>query len=82
MQVHKYNTIIPLEIGDIIEAKGYINRYEIIDILTIYSAKNKQVDTILKLKDIDIDNTSMWNYSDYQWQIIITNTNRKEVIDE
>ena len=40
MEMHKYNTFIPFEIGDIIKAEGYINEYEILDIWTIYSAKN------------------------------------------
>ena len=39
---------IPFEIGDIIAPEGYINKYEILDILVIHYTKTKLSD---KLKE-------------------------------
>lgn len=82
MQMHQYNTYIPFEIGDIIKAEEYANEYEIIDILTIYSAKNKTIETILKLKDMFSDLENLYKFNDYKWKMVIVNSDRKEVKDE
>lgn len=82
MQMHQYNTYIPFEIGDIIKAEGYENKYEIIDILTIYSAKNKTIETILKLKDMFSNFENLYKFNDYKWKMIIVNSDRKEVKNE
>lgn len=82
MQMHQYNTYIPFEIGDIIKAEGYINEYEVIDILTIYSAKTKKVEIILKLKDLSFNLEAMWKYEDYKWLLVTLNSDRKEVKNE
>lgn len=82
MQMHQYNTYIPFEIGDIIKAEGYANEYEIIDILTIYSAKNKTIETILKLKDMFSDLENLYKFNDYKWKMVIVNSDRKEVKNE
>ena len=82
MQKHQYNAFIPFEIGDIIKAEGYENKYEIIDILTIYSAKNKNIEIILKLKDMFSNTENLYKFNDYKWQMVIVNSDRKEVKDE
>ena len=82
MEMHQFNHSIPFEIGDIIKAEGYINEYEVIDILTIYSAKTKKVEVIFKLKDLSFNLEAMWKYEDYKWLLVTLNSDRKEVKNE
>jgi len=82
MEMHQLRYSIPFEIGDIIKAEGYINEYEVIDILTIYSAKTKKVEVIFKLKDLSFNLEAMWRYEDYKWLLVTLNSDRKEVKNE
>lgn len=81
MEMHQFNYSIPLEIGDIVRAEDYINEYEVVDILTIYSAKDKKVQVILKLKDLTLNYEDHCKYDDYKWSIVTKNLDRKEVKD-
>ena len=78
MELHGFNAIIPLEIGDIIQAKGYANKYKIIDIIFIYSTKDKQVNIYLELIDLDINCKIKLPYKDYEWSIETFNKKVKE----
>lgn len=61
---------IPFEIGDIIAPEGYINKYEIIDIVTVHYTKTKMVDVILSLKDILFDTYINFRLDDFNWKLV------------
>lgn len=76
MDLRGFNVTIPVEVGDIIKADGYINRYEILDIIIVYSTVKREVKVYLSLKDIDHNYNLKFEYSDYKWEIITENTKR------
>ena len=78
MDIHKFNATIPVEIGDIIKAEGYINQYEIIDIIFIYSTAKQEVKVYLSLNDIDHNYNLKFEYNDYKWKIITKNIDRNK----
>lgn len=71
-QIHK-NILIPIEVNDIIQPKGFINKFKVKDIIFI-SRKTQIDDTIileLELLDYNINNTKpsvlKFNYDEYEW---------------
>lgn len=74
MDTHAYFIRIPFEIGDLIKAKGYENKFIVEDIIHCYSCKERCVNNIyFKLKDIDNDGIYTKRYKDYEWQMIKMN---------
>lgn len=61
---------IPFEIGDIIAPEGYINKYEIIDIVTVHYTKTKMVDVILSLKDTTFGFIGYYKLNDFKWKLV------------
>ena len=43
-----YNVFIPYRIGDIISPLGFLNKFEIIDIIVVRSLRNRNTKIILK----------------------------------
>lgn len=77
MKLAKFNSFIPLEIGDIIQADGYINKFKLTDIIHVHSIKNEKVDIILEVVDLDFNIELKFNYTDFKWNIL---NNVQEVI--
>lgn len=74
MDTHAYYIRIPFEIGDLIKAKGYENKFIIEDIIHCYSCKERYINNIyFKLKDIDNNSIYTKRYKDYEWQMIKMN---------
>lgn len=73
-----YNVFIPCRIGDIISPLGFLNKFEIIDIIVVRSLRNRNTKIILKLKDVDLNYISLFNYVDYTWKIIQSNEKELE----
>ena len=61
---------IPFEIGDIIAPEGYINKYKIIDIVTVHYTKTKMVDVILSLKDTTFGFIGYYKLNDFKWKLV------------
>lgn len=70
MDKSQFSVIIPFEIGDIIAPVGYINKYEILDILVIHYAKTKSVEVVLSLKDILFDTYINFRLDDFNWKLV------------
>ena len=74
MDSHAYFIKIPFEIGDLIKAEGYENRFIIEDIIHTYSCKERCVNNVyFKLRDIDLNTIFTKPYKDHTWQMIKTN---------
>lgn len=70
MDKSQFSVIIPFEIGDIIAPEGYINKYEIIDIVTVHYTKTKMVDVILSLKDTTFGFIGYYKLNDFKWKLV------------
>lgn len=86
MNVQKFNSFIPLEMGDIIKIKEYANRYELEDILVVHSLKDNKTIHLLKLKDIVSEEYTgaevTLPYESFNWEIVTINKDRKDNVDE
>lgn len=75
MEIQKFNLFVPLEIGDIVKIKEEgQEKYKVIDIQHIYSAKERQtIGIIIKVQNIKTKKESFYDYNRFSWQIIKEN---------
>lgn len=74
MDTHAYYIRIPFEIGDLIKAKSFENKFIIEDIIHTYSCKERCINNVyFQLRDIDLNTISTMPYKDYEWQMIKMN---------
>lgn len=78
MDSSKFIVSIPFEVGDIICPQGYLNKYSVLDIITIHYAKTKEVDVILQLKDMEFNTVGYYRYSEFNWNVVISDEQTKE----
>lgn len=86
MDIQKFNSFIPLEMGDIIKIKEYANTYELENILVVHSLKDNKTIHLLKLKDVVGEEYTgaevTLPYESFNWEIVTINKDRKDNIDE
>lgn len=70
MDQHPFKVHIPIQVDDIIEADGFINKFKVEDIIVIHYTRNPEVKIVLKLLDLEINDSRYYNYTDYKWKIL------------
>ena len=71
MNTRIFTAFVPFEIGDVIRPKGYVNQFELVDILTISSAKEEKVtEIIFVVREANTDLETKIGYSSFEWEIV------------